>query len=221
MKHIPNVITLLNLLTGAIGIILVLNGSLFYGLYCVLLGAFFDFLDGMVARLLNTSSLIGKELDSLADVISFGLLPAIFMFQLIASEEQSMIKYLGLLIAAFSALRLAKFNIDDNQSDKFIGLPTPANAIMITSIILLPGNWITLAGLVTITLVSSALLVSPIELLALKFKSYSFRGNEVKFLLIFTVLAILLVFGWTGIPFIIPLYLIFSVIGNYLLANKS
>ena len=221
MKHIPNVITLLNLLTGAIGIILVLNGSLFYGLYCVLLGAFFDFLDGMVARLLNTSSLIGKELDSLADVISFGLLPAIFMFQLIASEEQSMIKYLGLLIAAFSALRLAKFNIDDNQSDKFIGLPTPANAIMITSIILLPGNWITLAGLVTITLVSSALLVSPIELLALKFKSYSFRGNEVKFLLIFTVLAILLVFGWTGIPFIIPLYLIFSVIVNYLLANKS
>ena len=221
MKHIPNVITLLNLLTGAVGVILVLDGSLFYGLYCVLLGAFFDFLDGMIARLLNTSSLIGKELDSLADMISFGLLPAIFMFQLIESEEHSMIKYLSLLIAAFSALRLARFNIDENQSDKFIGLPTPANAIMITSIILLPGNWITLAGLVTITLVSSALLVSPIELLALKFKSYSFRGNEVKFLLIFTVLAILLVFGWTGIPFIIPLYLIFSVIGNYLLANKS
>lgn len=216
-KHIPNFITCLNLITGSLGCIAVIEGRTDLAIYYVLVAGFFDFIDGFAARLLRVSSAIGKELDSLADVVSFGLLPALFMYRLIGAGEQ-MAGYLsiaGLAIVAFSALRLAKFNIDENQSDKFIGLPTPANAMMLTSIALLPealelNSWI----LTVVAIVSCYLLVSNITMIALKFKGKGWSGNEMKYTLLLVSLVLIIIFQLEAIPMIIPLYILLSIIGN-------
>ncbi|MEE0429445.1 MAG: CDP-diacylglycerol--serine O-phosphatidyltransferase [Bacteroidales bacterium] len=133
VKHIPNTITSMNLLCGVLGVIASLNGRLELGFELMILAAVFDFCDGLAARLLNAYSEIGKELDSLADDVSFGVLPAVMLYQ-ISGTDIWILKYLPLVLAAFSALRLAKFNLDERQHDSFIGLPTPAAAMICGSL---------------------------------------------------------------------------------------
>lgn len=220
MKHLPNFITSLNLLTGAIGCLLIANGEILTPIYLVVLAAFFDLLDGLVARQLGVSSPLGKELDSLADMVSFGLLPAYYMTVLLGGKSEGYIYLAGLLIAVFSALRLAKFNIDDRQMDKFIGLPTPANAIMICTLGFLPAGFITMYTLLAITALSSFLLVSPLELIAFKFKNFQWKGNQMKYLLILMIVVLFSVMQSDALPLIIPCYIIFSIIGNFLFKNS-
>lgn len=216
MRHLPNFITCLNLLTGAIGCFLLARGDISSPLYFILIAAFFDLMDGLVARQLGVSSAIGKELDSLADMVSFGLFPAYYMTILIARHSDGYIFLAGLLIAIFSALRLAKFNTDDQQTDKFIGLPTPANAIMISTLIFLPSSYINFYSLLGITAASCFLLVAPIELLAFKFKTFQWRANSLRYLLLILIVVLLIFFQWNALPLIIPCYILFSILGNFL-----
>jgi CDP-diacylglycerol--serine O-phosphatidyltransferase len=179
----------------------------------------FDFLDGFAARLFKVTSSIGKELDSLADMVSFGVLPSITMFQWIQSSAQfELIAFIALVIAVFSALRLAKFNIDTRQSDSFIGLPTPANALFITSLIFLPEPvrfWVFTSNvLILISIVFAFLLVAPINLFALKFKSFSFGENQTRYLFLILSLVLILFLKAGALPIIILLYILLSFMSN-------
>ena len=188
----PNFITLLNLLSGVLGILWVLEGQLLYGAYFVILSAGFDFLDGFAARLLKVQSDMGKELDSLADVVSFGVLPGILLYSLSKAQTDSQVlPYLTLIVPMLSAYRLAKFNLDTRQSDRFIGLPTPANALLLSTLPHLVAHWPELApwvtspiALVVIAWVASILLVSELPLIALKFKNSSFADNTYRYTLL-------------------------------------
>ena len=207
-KHIPNLFTSLNLAIGAVGIYWVLTKDPEVAFYFVIISAGLDFLDGFAARILDVKSEIGKQLDSLADLVSFGLLPSFFM--LTQLERYTQYHWIGLLIAVFSALRLAKFNVDESQTDSFKGLPTPANAIMLTSIIFLSFD-LHLYSLASICVLSSFLLVAPIRLLALKFSSFGWKGNEARWILIIGIIGMIGVFGWTFVPLIIPFYVLVSI----------
>jgi CDP-diacylglycerol--serine O-phosphatidyltransferase len=221
----PNFITLLNLLSGVVGILWVLEGQLLYGAYFVILSAGFDFLDGFAARLLKVQSDMGKELDSLADVVSFGVLPGILLYSLTKAQTDSQVlPYLTLIIPMLSAYRLAKFNLDTRQSDRFIGLPTPANALLLSTLPHLVAHWPELApwvtspiALVVIAWVASILLVSELPLIALKFKNSSFADNTYRY----TLLCLgAFCFAWlqlAGIPLIIIAYLLLSGVEQLLL----
>lgn len=214
----PNFITLLNLLSGVLGILWVLEGEVVYGAYFVILSAGFDFLDGFAARLLKVQSDMGKELDSLADVVSFGVLPGILLYSLTKAQTDSQfLPYLTLIVPMLSAYRLAKFNLDTRQSDQFIGLPTPANALLLSTLPHLVAHWPELApwvtspiALVVIAWVASILLVSELPLIALKFKNSSFADNTYRY----TLLCLgAFCFAWlqlAGIPLIISAYLLLS-----------
>ena len=216
--QLPNFITLLNLLSGVLGILWVLEGQLLYGAYFVILSAGFDFLDGFAARLLKVQSDMGKELDSLADVVSFGVLPGILLYSLTKTQTDSQVlPYLTLIVPMLSAYRLAKFNLDTRQSDRFIGLPTPANALLLSTLPHLVAHWPELApwvtspiALVVIAWVASILLVSELPLIALKFKNSSFADNTYRY----TLLCLgAFCFAWlqlAGIPLIIIAYLLLS-----------
>jgi CDP-diacylglycerol---serine O-phosphatidyltransferase len=221
LRHLPNFLTCCNLLSGCTGILFLLQDRAVPAAYFVWISGLFDFLDGFVARLLKVSSPIGKELDSLADVVSFGVLPAFVMYQLISENSNSEVfPYIGLMIAAFSALRLAIFNVDTRQTESFIGLNTPANTLFITSLPLLPGNvtswlyqdWL----LILITVTCSLLLVSPIEIFALKFKSFSWQDNKLRFTFLALSVLLLVVLHVSAIPIIIILYVLLSLINNAL-----
>ena len=214
----PNFITLLNLLSGVLGILWVLDGQVLYGAYFVILSAGFDFLDGFAARLLKVQSDMGKELDSLADVVSFGVLPGILLYSLTKSQTDSQfLPYLTLIVPMLSAYRLAKFNLDNRQSDRFIGLPTPANALLLSTLPHLVTHWPELApwvtspiALVVIAWAASILLVSELPLIALKFKNSSFSDNIYRYTLLFLGA---FCFAWlqlAGIPLIIIAYLLLS-----------
>ncbi|NDE61234.1 MAG: CDP-diacylglycerol--serine O-phosphatidyltransferase [Cyclobacteriaceae bacterium] len=217
--HIPNLLTLLNLLSGVIGIIWVLEGEVLYGAYFVLISAGFDFFDGFAARLLKVQSLLGKELDSLSDVVSFGVLPGVIIFSLIEKQSSNpWLPYLGLIIPLLSAYRLAKFNLDTRQGDKFIGLPTPANALFLSSIPHLAQTFQEASFLQEPLLLlgtawtCSLLLISELPLIALKFKSFSF--SETKYIYFILASAVALV-GWlqlAGIPLVILLYILVSLV---------
>jgi CDP-diacylglycerol---serine O-phosphatidyltransferase len=166
--------------------------------------------------MLKVASPIGKELDSLADVVSFGVLPALVMYRLIdAHSDMTSLPYIGFTIAAFSALRLAIFNVDTRQTESFIGLNTPANTLFITSLPLLPesvGQWLYQDWLlVTITLVFSLLLVSPIEIFALKFKNFSWADNKIRFTFLLLSVLLIVIFKIAAIPLIIILYITLSL----------
>ncbi|MEQ8906615.1 CDP-diacylglycerol--serine O-phosphatidyltransferase [Ekhidna sp.] len=208
-KHIPNFLTCLNLVIGCVGIYFTLTGRAPEAFYFVIASGLFDFLDGFAARLLKVKSEIGKQLDSLADLVSFGLLPSFFMLQWL--QEISDFFWIALIIAVFSAVRLAVFNVDETQSDNFKGLPTPANAIMLTSLIFVPFELYEYT-LISICLFSSLLLVSPLRLIALKFSSPGWKGNEARWILIGSIIVLLGVFQWTFVPYLIPLYIMVSVI---------
>lgn len=224
VRHLPNFLTCCNLLCGCIGIVFLLENKGVPAAYFVWAACVFDFLDGFVARLLKVASPIGKELDSLADVVSFGVLPSMIMYRLIASNTtMESLPYIGFSIAAFSALRLAIFNLDTRQGDSFIGLNTPANTLFISSLPLLPDNiaaWLCQPWLlVIITLVFSLLLVSPIPIFALKFKNYSWQDNKIRFVFLLLSILLILVFQITAIPLIILLYIGLSLVNNTLTAK--
>lgn len=222
--QLPNFITLLNLLSGVLGILWVLEGQPLYGAYFVILSATFDFFDGFAARLLKVQSEMGKELDSLADVVSFGVLPGILLYSLIKSQtEASFLPYCTLIIPMLSAYRLAKFNLDTRQSDRFIGLPTPANALLLTTIPYLAARWPELSpwlsspiALVVIAWLTSLLLVAELPLIALKFKNSSFRDNSFRYALLVIGAVCLVWLQLAGIPLVILAYLLLSGMENML-----
>lgn len=205
-KHIPNTITCLNLISGCIATYWAFVGIYEFALAFIILGAFFDFFDGMSARLLHVSSPIGKELDSLADLVTFGLAPSVMLVQAIRLETLNSTYDWGywplvcLLMAAFSALRLAKFNVDTRQTDSFIGLATPANAIFWASLIAawpkLPSyaEWVPFA-MVAVMLLSCWLLVSEVPFFSLKFHNFSWRENRTRY--IFLIGCVLLIVACT------------------------
>jgi CDP-diacylglycerol--serine O-phosphatidyltransferase len=238
-KHIPNFLTCCNLLCGTLGIIYILDGypwggdaTLYLGAnwlpaYFVWLACVFDFFDGFAARALKVSSPIGKELDSLADMVSFGLLPALFMFKYIESRSGEMLviagggverylPYVALLIAVFSALRLAVFNIDETQKDTFKGVPTPANTLFITGLPFIENDWIQSSifspwGLAIISIIFSLFLVSRFELFALKFKSFRWADNKLRFTFLIAAVLLMCFLGFSAIPLIILLYIVLSL----------
>jgi CDP-diacylglycerol--serine O-phosphatidyltransferase len=246
-KHLPNFLTCCNLVCGALGVLTILNFGapdidnplptpLLPAAFFVWVALVFDFLDGFAARTLKVSSPIGRELDSLADMVSFGLLPSLFMFDFIRdqssyafTQEQyysspaMYLPFVSFVMIVFSALRLAIFNVDETQKDSFKGLPTPANALFITALPFLsfPGADIILSpwGLVAITVVFSFLLVSRIELFALKFKTFGWAENKTRFtFLIFSVL-LLVIFQVAAVPLIILLYILLSLVDRAFLTK--
>ena len=249
-KFIPNGITILNLLCGCIGAVYAFNDSLILAGMYVALGIFFDFFDGLAARVLNVSSELGKQLDSLADMVTSGLVPGIVMCQLLAdatghgdallgvnddaswSSATTLFKeitFLGFFITAASAYRLANFNIDTRQSDSFIGVPTPANAIFIISLGILAQvgevNWVydMLSNpyvLIVITLLSCYALNAEIPLFALKFKQRGFKGNEIRYVFLLLSVVAIMVLQLYAIPCIIVLYVLMSLVQNVFLKNQ-
>ena len=224
-KQIPNIITLLNLFSGCIAIVMAFNGNFLAVVVWVMLAAVFDFLDGLAARALGVSSKIGIELDSLADVVSFGVAPASAVFILLQDFTlfpafllplETLIPYLAFLIPVFSAYRLAKFNIDTRQTTTFLGLPTPANGLFwvtyVYGINLLSGvNESYVYMTIGFILVLSLLMVSEIPMFSLKIKNLKLRGNEKQLLLIFLMIAFVLLWGIIGIAWGILAYIAISV----------
>ncbi len=218
-RHIPNVFTSLNLLSGCIGIVYVTSGRLEFAAFFVWIGAFFDFLDGFSAKLLKVSSPMGKEHDSLADMVTFGVLPSVVVFKLLEGQGSDYIPYAAFLIAIFSALRLAKFNVDTNQREVFIGFPTPANALFFTGLIFtdanLVGELITqFFPLLIVTVVFSLTMVSPLRFIALKFSHLNWNGNEMKFVFLLGALTIVLLLGIHAISLVVIWYIAVSLLGN-------
>lgn len=226
-KHIPNTITSCNLISGCIATVCALEGQLPLALLWIVIGAVFDFFDGMSARLLKVSSPIGKELDSLADDVTFGVAPSAMLFYSLSVADypvaleclRSWLPYTAFIMAAFSALRLAKFNLDERQSMGFIGLPTPANALFWGSLLcgypefLKISEWMPVCLLV-LMLVSCWILVCEIPMFALKFKHWgiSEKGNIVKYGFVCFSAAVLIVGGIAGIAAIIVAYVLTSII---------
>lgn len=258
---IPNAITCLNLLSGCIAIVLALDGkyNLVFSAYFIILAAVFNFLDGFAARLLKSYSDVGKELDSLADVVSFGIAPSFIMFNLMRQtmrikelglgvpKLQMLILFTAFLIAIFSALRLAKFNVDERQKHKFIGLPTPANALFIASLpliieydpaalILFPqmGNNIyfflaliivatsilKLYILLPVVIISSFLLIAEFPMFSLKFENYSFAENRTRYLFIGISILLFIIFQSLAVPFIVFLYILISFV-HFIISIRS
>ena len=236
---VPNTITCLNLFFGCMSVISAFNGALETAAYFIFAAAVFDFLDGFAARLLQAYSAMGKELDSLADVVSFGVAPAAVMYALLltAAENQGFsteayscgwwMAASAFLLAVFSALRLAKFNIDTRQTDSFIGLPTPANALFICSLAFISsGNHLLsiLTGnmffLLAVIVVFSYLLVSELPLFSLKFKSFHWKSNQIRYLFVTISAIILIIFHWAGLALVILVYVILSICTNILCNRK-
>lgn len=224
-KHIPNFITCLNLFSGCLGIVFAFQGNLVFASYAIAIAAVFDFLDGMLARLLHAYSDIGKELDSLADMVSFGVLPAVIVYQLFLQAPQLdnisvYLNYTAFIIAIFSALRLAKFNVDVRQAENFIGLPTPANALLIASLplIIAEGNPFLSSYIMNpfflfvFSLGMSMLLVTEIPLISLKFKNLKLADNLFRYILAFSAVLMVVLFKFVAVPIIIFLYFILSII---------
>ncbi|PIF00213.1 MAG: phosphatidylserine synthase [Maribacter sp.] len=244
-RHIPNLITLMNVFCGCVATVFAVLNQLELAAFFVFLGIILDFFDGMAARILNVKSKLGLELDSLADMVTSGLVPGIVMFQLLAMSmnggwnanlsseaahdtfwvglKVAPLPFLGFLITLASAYRLAKFNIDENQTSSFIGLPTPANALLVLSLplILLYQNNDILNSiilnqwfLIGITILSAYLLNSKLELFALKFKNWNFKDNSQRYIFLIVGLVLLLTMKYLALPAIIVFYILSSVVGN-------
>jgi CDP-diacylglycerol--serine O-phosphatidyltransferase len=237
IKQVPNTITMLNLASGFLAIILALDMSFVqFAPWLILLAAVFDFLDGFAARLLNAYSEIGKQLDSLADIVSFGVAPGILAFQLMkialnchswealftgVNATQWAYMAVAVLIPVFSAIRLAKFNIDTRQTSSFIGLPTPASAILIASVayvVLNTHNWTLINVLLNknmllfIIIADAILMVSNLKMFSFKIKSASFKDSWVQYLFLLSSVIVLAIYQFFGLPLVIALYIVFSVV---------
>src|SRR5690606_14519810 len=240
LKQIPNIITSLNILCGCVAILFAVSGDLITASFFVFLGIFFDFFDGLAARLLKAQSEVGLQLDSLADVITSGVAPGVVMFQLFnlsyfhqmqtLTETFSLegwnvgvnnyMPLIGLLIVIASAYRLAKFNVDTRQTTGFIGLPTPANALLILSLpLILQFQFSEMAEtiilnkwfLIGMTLLSCILLNAEIPLFALKFKTWDFKSNAARYVFLILCVVLLVMLKFLAIPFIILLYILLSL----------
>ena len=232
-KHIPNLITLINLFCGCIAVVFVSQENFLMAFCMVSLGIFFDFFDGFFARLFKVSSPLGLQLDSLADMVTSGVVPGYVMYSLFLKSADpnnevalTIVPFLGFIVTLGSCYRLANFNIDTRQTDSFIGLPTPANALFILSLPLvidfsdslfifemLTNHWVLLG----ITLCSAYILNAEIPLFALKIKKFTVKDNvlQIVFLLICLVLVVLL--QYMAIPLIIIIYVMLSVVNNIFL----
>ena len=218
-KHIPNTITCCNLISGCIATYWAFCGNYEMALLFIIIGAVFDFFDGMSARLLGVSSPIGKELDSLADDITFGFAPSAIIFSYLCTFHIHLlfVPFLAFVMAAFSALRLAKFNLDERQALGFIGLPTPANALFWGALIVGAGDWICTLPyapyhILLGTFISCYLLIAEIPMFALKFKHWGWKGNEIKYIFILSCIPLLLLLRVSGIAIIIAWYILLSII---------
>ncbi len=244
-KHIPNLFTLMNLFSGMIAVIMAATDELILATFFVFLGIFFDFFDGFFARKLNVEGELGKQLDSLADMVTSGVVPGIIMFQLMLYASKGMwfmelscetgnwqeyqetyfyfIPFSGFIITLAAAYRLANFNIDERQTNSFIGLPTPAFSIFIMSlplilfysdnmffINLLQNMYVLLA----ITIFGSYLMNAEIPLFSLKFKQYAWKGNEIKYVFLLLTIIMLVLLKTVAIPLTIILYILLSVLDN-------
>jgi CDP-diacylglycerol--serine O-phosphatidyltransferase len=242
-KHIPNAITLLNAFCGGVAVIFILAGKFEIAAIFFALGITFDFLDGFLARILDAKSELGLQLDSLADMVTSGVVPGLVMFQLFRKslgswdasiqidnyETLDYLPFFGLLIIMASVYRLAKFNIDENQTSSFIGLPTPANTLFIFSLplMLIYGNydWVNELlmnryVLIAITLISSYLLNSPIRLFGLKFSDFSWKNNTIRYLFIIASIVLLILFKFVAVPLIIFLYILLSFIKYHFIKSE-
>jgi CDP-diacylglycerol--serine O-phosphatidyltransferase len=224
-RHIPNTITCCNLLSGCVAATYAFEGVYTIAFVCIILGAVFDFFDDLTARALKVSSPIGKELDSLADVVTFGLAPATMVFSWLRECADAhlhmlpafVVPFLAFLLVAFSALRLAKFNVDERQTSSFIGLPTPANALFWGALVLgshdkivsSPFGWMLVVALV---LLFSWLLVSEIPMFSLKFKSLAWAPNRIAYIFLLVSLVLLIFLGLNGLSAVIGWYIVLSVL---------
>ena len=245
-QHVPNIFTCLNLLFGCMAVVMIFRDQsvlntdrLVTASYLVLAAVIFDFLDGFTARILHVHSPIGKDLDSLADVITFGLVPGAIMFRLFQMSDPSLIyadesflrvfQFFPFIVTVFSALRLAKFNVDKRQSESFIGLPTPANTMVIIAFpLILQNDHFHLTGLIlnpyfiVITcVVLSYLLIAEIPLFALKFKSFAWKKNSFQYILLASSIVLFLIFRYVSIPLIIFLYIFLSIVNNIRISLKK
>ena len=238
-RSIPNIFTLLNLLSGTIAVIFAVQGQLVIAAYLVFLGIFFDFFDGFFARLLNVQGELGKQLDSLADVVTSGVVPGIVLFQLLKSKNAieifnteivswqtnvvEFLPFICLAVTLAAAYRLAKFNIDERQTSSFIGLPTPAAALVVLSLplileysafetasVIIQNKWF----LIILTAILCYLMNAEIPLFSLKFKNYTWKDNKVKFIFIILTAILLVIFQFIAIPMIILLYVFISLLTN-------
>jgi CDP-diacylglycerol---serine O-phosphatidyltransferase len=236
-KHIPNTITSLNLVAGVVSITFAMENLLVWAAVMVFAAAVFDYLDGLAARLLEVYSEMGKQLDSLADVVSFGVAPAIIVFKLLSIncagscnilDQMHITPYFALLIPVCSALRLAKFNIDLRQEVNFIGLPTPANGLFFASIPLV--LWVqpdifsvvkvgflvdffsNTRVLAILPVLFSYLLISDFKIFSMKIKSLKWKGNELRFILVAASVLLFALFSISAIPMIIVLYILLSIV---------
>ena len=222
-KHIPNFLTLCNLVCGCYGVVAVFKGDIQTGSIMIWAGALFDFFDGFAARMLKKFSSIGKDLDSLADLITFCFLPASILFALIElNQTNGWLAYFGYLIVIFGALRLAKFNNDSRPSESFYGLPVPATGIFVSVFPFISEvekagvsdflmNSYTLIG---VSVLLSFMMVSDIKLMSLKFKDFSISANWPRFLLIILSIILIVIFKIIALPFIIILYVVLSLALN-------
>ncbi|MBS1764146.1 MAG: CDP-alcohol phosphatidyltransferase family protein [Bacteroidetes bacterium] len=252
-KHIPNLITCCNLLCGCVGIVLSFNGHLAGAGMMIMAAALFDFFDGFAARALHAYSAIGKDLDSLADVVSFGVLPGVIVMQVFIAVNpdyhlnsdmpfpQALLPWIPCLIPVFSALRLAKFNNDPRQTENFIGLPVPANGLMVASLPFIVQAYLVNASGGTVSFVEQTafamfqkplllsafvlimcfLLVSELPLFSLKFKSFELKQNIFPYLLIVTSALLLLMFRIEALPLIIILYVLLSAVKHFIPTSEK
>jgi CDP-diacylglycerol--serine O-phosphatidyltransferase len=217
VKQIPNGITCLNLLSGCLSILAAAEGDFVSAANWVLAAAAFDFLDGFMARVLHAVSPVGKDLDSLADVVSFGLAPGMAVYRLLDNCTDTALPFLAFFIPVFSALRLARFNNDSRQTDSFIGLPVPAHALFWTSAVcaltplMVTHSTLLLLTVLPFLILTSALLVSPLPMFSLKVKSLTFKGNEYLYLLIVSAIVFIFLWGRLGIAGSILLYIGFNL----------
>lgn len=246
-KHIPNAITCCNLLCGCLALVQAFEGNLVYSAYLVGLGAIFDFFDGFAARMLKVASPIGKDLDSLTDMVTFGVVPGVILFQIVRGglyldkegfsvfENLRFSVYIPFMLTIFSAIRLAKFNNDTRQTDSFIGVPTPAVAIIVCSLPLIT-NWhsdfnfdqyhqyeliLNPYLLSILSIILSLLLVSELPLFALKFRNFSWRGNRIRYSFLGFSLLLLITLQYVGIPLVIILYILMSMVTNIYLKRRT
>ena len=225
-RNIPNIITLANLACGLFAILFAFEGDLVLSATFIFYGVFFDFFDGLLARTLKVGSGFGKQLDSLADMVTFGVAPGIIMYHLInlSIEESTLILFIGFLIPIFSAIRLAKFNVDEKQSTSFIGLPTPAAAIFVASLPLISKYqqlpmFTDFRFLIAISVILPLLLVAKIPLFSLKIKQgkdLKSKENIIRIIFLISCVILLFIFQFAAIPFIVILYLILSILNNFI-----
>ena len=234
-KHIPNLITLLNLLCGCIALVFAGEANFEMAFFFVCLGIFFDFFDGFFARLFRVSSPLGLQLDSLADMVTSGVVPGFVLFKMLSNSVNSdpsliYLPYLGFIVTLGSCYRLANFNIDTRQTDSFIGLPTPANALFILSLPLILKNsdsllvlellinpWV----LLFISMLSAFILNAEIPLFALKIKKFNLKDNALQLFFLLISILLLVYIQFAGVALIIVFYVLLSIITNKFKANKS